>query len=254
MRGLPGKRVLISGGSSGIGEAAARRFLAEGARVHLSGLRPDEVRAAVGRLRPLGDVAGTCLDVAGEDDVRRLIEDARTALGGIDVLINNAGTAWREPFLQITTEHWDRMLAINLRGMFLVAQGVAKVLVEQGSGGAIVNMSSINGMAGEAEYAHYNTSKAGVLLLTRTMAVELGAHGIRVNALCPGYIETPLNTQIAGGLAGDFGAVYARDKIPLERIGRPDEVAAAYAFLASDDASFITGTEIVVDGGQRALM
>ena len=254
MRGLPGKRVLISGGSSGIGEAAARRFLAEGARVHLSGLRPDEVRAAVGRLRPLGDVAGTCLDVAGEEDVRRHIEDARTALGGIDVLINNAGTAWREPFLQITTEHWDRMLAINLRGMFLVAQGVAKVLVEQGSGGAIVNMSSINGMAGEAEYAHYNTSKAGVLLLTRTMAVELGAHGIRVNALCPGYIETPLNTQIAGGLAGDFGAVYARDKIPLERIGRPDEVAAAYAFLASDDASFITGTEIVVDGGQRALM
>jgi NAD(P)-dependent dehydrogenase (short-subunit alcohol dehydrogenase family) len=254
MRGLPGKRVLISGGSSGIGEAAARRFLTEGARVHLSGVRPGEVQTALGRLRPLGDVSGTCLDVAAEDDVRRLIDDARTALGGIDVLINNAGTAWREPFLQITTEHWDRMVAINLRGMFLVAQAVAKVLVEQGSGGAIVNMSSINGMAGEAEYAHYNTSKAGVLLLTKTMAAELGAYGIRVNALCPGYIETPLNTQIASGLAADFGAVYARHKIPLERIGRSEEVAAAYAFLASDDASFITGTELVVDGGQLALM
>lgn len=254
MRGLAGKRVLISGGSSGIGEAAARRFLTEGGRVHLGGLRSGEVEAALDRLRPFGAVTGTSLDVAGEDDVRRLIDHARAALGGIDVLINNAGTAWREPFLQITTEHWDSMLAVNLRGMFLVAQGVAKVLVEQGSGGAIVNMSSINGMAGEAEYAHYNTSKAGVLLLTRTMAVELGAHGIRVNALCPGYIETPLNAQIAGELAADFGAVYARDKVPLGRIGRPDEVAAAYAFLASDDASFITGTEIVVDGGQLALM
>ena len=254
MRGLRGKRVLISGGSSGIGAATARRFLTEGARVHLGGLRADEVSTAVTGLRPLGEASGTGADVAAEAGVRRLLEDARRALGGIDVLINNAGTAWREPFLEMTPEHWDRIIAVNLRGMFLVAQGVARMMVEQGAGGAIVNMSSVNAVAGEAEYAHYNASKAGALMLSRTMAVELASYGIRVNALCPGYIETPLNAQIAGGLPAGFAAAYAADRIPLARTGRPDEVAAAYAFLASDDASFITGTEIVVDGGQLALM
>jgi 3-oxoacyl-[acyl-carrier protein] reductase len=116
-------------------------------------------------------------------------------------------------------------------------------------------MSSVNAMVGEAEYAHYNASKAAVLLLTKTMAAELGMHGIRVNALCPGYIETPLNAAIAGGLGGeDFAESYAADKIPLRRTGQPSEVAAAYAFLASDEASFITGAELVVDGGQIAVM
>jgi NAD(P)-dependent dehydrogenase (short-subunit alcohol dehydrogenase family) len=255
MRGLRGKRVLVSGGSSGIGEATARRFLEEGARVHIGGLDPGDVSAAVTRLRRFGEVSGTPVDVSSEPDVRRLVQDARDALGGIDTLINNAGTAWREPFLEITPDHWDRMLAVNLRGMFLVAQAVSRILVQQRTGGAIVNMSSTNGVAGEADYAHYNASKAGVLLLTKTMAVELGPHGIRINALCPGYIETPLNAQIAGNLGNsDFAADYARLKVPLNRTGQPDEVAAAYAFLASDDASFITGSEIVVDGGQLASM
>jgi 3-oxoacyl-[acyl-carrier protein] reductase len=254
MRGLPGKRVLISGGSSGIGEATARRFLEEGARVHLGGLDPNEVAGAVSRLRGCGEVSGTAADVSDETEAQRLVQRARDSFGGIDALANNAGTAWREPFLEITPAHWDRMIAVNLRGMFLVAQAVARVLVEQGTGGTITNMSSINGMAGEADYAHYNASKAGVLMLTRTMAAELGRHGIRVNALCPGYIQTPLNAKIAASLGDDFVAAYARDKIPLGRTGQPDEVAGAYAFLASDDASFITGTEIVVDGGQLTAM
>ena len=147
------------------------------------------------------------------------------------------------------------MLTVNLRGMFLVAQAVARVLVDQGSGGVIVNMSSTNGLGGEADYAHYNASKGGVLLLTKTMAVELGRHGIRVNALCPGYIETPLNAAISADLGGEeFAGAYADGNIPLGRPGRPSEVAAAYAFLASDDASFITGAEIVIDGGQLAVM
>jgi 3-oxoacyl-[acyl-carrier protein] reductase len=254
VRGLRGKRVLVSGGSSGIGEATVRRFLAEGARVHLGGLDPDEVGRVVDRLRGSGEVSGTAADVSDEAGAQRLVQRAHDILGGIDALLNNAGTAWRESFLDITAAHWDRMLTINLRGMFLVAQAVARVLVAQGTGGAIVNMSSINGMAGEADYAHYNASKAGILMLTRTMAVELGMHRIRVNSLCPGYIDTPLNAQIAASLGEDFVAAYARDKIPLRRAGRPDEVAAAYAFLVSDDALFITGTEIVVDGGQFAVM
>jgi NAD(P)-dependent dehydrogenase (short-subunit alcohol dehydrogenase family) len=255
MRGLHGKRVLVSGGSSGIGAATAQRFLEEGAHVVLAGLDEAQVDATVVALQPLGVVHGVAADVATEEDVTRLVSQARSLLGGVDVLVNNAGTAWREPFLEISSESWDRLMAVNLRGMFLVGQAVARLLVEQGTGGVILNMSSTNGLAAEADYAHYNASKAGVLLLTRTMAVELGSYGIRVNALCPGYIETPLNMQIAHEVGTpDFVEAYARQNIPLGRAGQPHEVAAVYAFLASDEASFITGSEFVVDGGQVAVM
>jgi NAD(P)-dependent dehydrogenase (short-subunit alcohol dehydrogenase family) len=254
MRGLEGKRVLVNGGSSGIGEATARRFLEEGSRVLLTGLEEDQVERAVEALGAVGEVEGLAVDVGLEGDVTRMIDAASAALGGIDVLINNAGTAWRTPFLEITAEEWDRLLAVNLRGMFLVGQAVAHVMVEQATGGAIINMASTNGLGAEADYAHYNTSKGGVVLLTKSMAIELGKHGIRVNCLCPGYIETELNASIAQQLDPGFQDAYARERIPLARTGRPDEVAAAYAFLASDDASFITGSELVIDGGQVAVM
>lgn len=254
MRGLAGKRVLVSGGSSGIGAATARRFLEEGCRVVVGGLDADEVQRAVAGLQDAGEVHGFAADVSREEGAAALVQAAVDALGGLDVLANNAGTAWREPFLQITAEHWDRMHAVNLRGMFLVGQGVARVLVEQGTGGAIVSMSSTNGLAAERDYAHYNASKAGVLLLTKTMAVELAEHGIRVNALCPGFIRTALNETIAADVAPGFIDRYGRENVPLQRVGLPEEIAAAYAFLASQDASFITGTELVVDGGQTAVM
>jgi 3-oxoacyl-[acyl-carrier protein] reductase len=255
MRGLREKRVLVTGGSSGIGKATAQRFLEEGARVFLCGLDTEEVDAAVAELGEFGTASGIPADISREEDVTGLVGSACEALGGIDVLINNAGIAWREPFLRITPAHWDRVITVNLRGMFLVAQAVARVLVDQGGGGVIVNMSSTNGLGGEADYAHYNASKGGALLLTRTMAVELGQYGIRVNALCPGYIETPLNASISADLGGDeFAGRYADGNIPLGRPGQPSEVAAVYAFLASDDASFITGAEIVIDGGQLAVM
>jgi 3-oxoacyl-[acyl-carrier protein] reductase len=135
-----------------------------------------------------------------------------------------------------------------------MARAAARLMAEQGPGGVIVNMSSTNGVAGEEDFAHYNSSKGGVLLLTKTMAVELGHLGIRVNALCPGFIHTPLNDAIAAGQTGDFRERYAAERIPLGRSGRPEEVAAAYAFLASDDASFIHGTGLVIDGGQLAVM
>jgi len=255
MRGLSGKRVLISGGSSGIGLATAERFLEEGSRVFVSGLAEDEVAAAVAGLEDKGEVAGRACDVSLEGDVARMTDAARRALGGIDVLVNNAGTARRDRFLAIAPGDWDRILAVNLRGMFLVGQAVSRVLVEQGTGGVIINMASTNAMAGEEEYAHYNASKGGVLVLTKTMAVELGSHAIRVNALCPGYIRTPLNAAISATIGGEeFEAAYVRARIPLGRVGRPEEVAAAYAFLASDDASFIHGAALVIDGGQLAVM
>ena len=254
MRGLQGKRVLISGGSSGIGLATAQRFLEEGSRVFLCGLDDHEVDSAVAGLRPSGEVSGLACDVSMESDVARMMAAALRAHGGIDVLINNAGTARRDPFLALAPSDWDRIIAVNLRGMFLVAQAASRHMAARGSG-VIINMSSTNGLAGEEDYAHYNASKGGVLLLTKTMAVELGRHGIRVNALCPGYIRTPLNEAISGSIGGaEFETAYISERIPLGRAGRAEEVAAAYAFLASDDASFVHGAALVIDGGQLAVM
>jgi len=255
MRGLRGKRVLISGGSSGIGLATAERFLEEGSRVFVCGVGADEVAAAVAGLAPRGEISGLACDVSAEADVARLMAAATRALGGVDVLVNNAGIARRDAFLAIAPANWDRVLEVNLRGMFLVAQAVSRHLVERGDGGVIINMSSTNGIAGEEDYAHYNASKGGVLLLTKTMAVELGSRGIRVSALCPGYSHTARNEAIAAGIGGDeFEAAYMRDRIPLGRAGRAEDVAAAYAFLASDDAAFIHGSALVIDGGQLAVM
>lgn len=249
MRGLEGKGVLVSGGSRGIGLATAERFLNEGSRVFLCGIEDGEVDAAVKELRDIGSVDGTECDVSREEEVDRLVAEAEAFLGAIDVLVNNAGVAWREPFLEIASERWDRLLAVNLRSQFLVAQRVARSMVERALGGAIVNMASTNALEGEAGYAHYNASKGAIAMLTRTMAIELGPHGIRVNALCPGKIATRLQTDAEDA---EYTARFERERIPLGRSGTPAEVAAAYAFLASDDASFVNGELLVVDGGQLA--
>jgi len=248
MRGLEGKGVLISGGTSGIGLATARRFLEEGARAFVGGLDPEELAAALKELDAAGGAAG---DVSDQDDVIALVDAAAAALGRIDILINNAGIARKARFLDMNVEDWDRTMAVNLRGMFLVGQATAGRMLADRRGGVIVNMASTNALGGEEEFADYNASKGGVLQLTRTMAVELGGEGIRVNCLCPGFIDTPLN-RVLGDEEGS--RAYEQEKIPLGRRGRAEEVAAAYAFLASDDASFIHGAALVVDGGQTAVM
>ena len=249
MRGLAGKGVLVTGGSSGIGLATVQRFLEEGSRVHFCGLEAREVEEAVEVLAALGQVSATTCDVSSEDDVARLVSEASVSLGRIEILINNAGTASKAAFVDLPVAEWDRVIAVNLRGTFLVAQAVSRAMVAHG-GGVIVNMASTNALGGEEEYAHYNASKGGVLQLTRTMAVELGRSGIRVNCLCPGFILTPLNASLEDeSFANDYLA-----NIPLGRLGRVEDVAAAFAFLASDDAGFIHGEGLVIDGGQLAIM
>lgn len=254
MRGLKGKGVLVTGGSRGIGKAAVCRFLEEEARVFFCGLEAVEVAGTLRELNRPGTMPGIveamACNIAHVDEIERLVTRAEGFLGRIDILINNAGIAWEEPFLEITPEHWDQIMQVNLRGMFLVGQAVARRMVADRKGGAIVNMSSTNGLVGEEKYAHYNATKGGVLLLTKTMALELGRYSIRVNAVCPGFIQTPLSASIYGPEAI---AAYGRDKIPMLRVGKPEEVAAAYAFLASDDASFINGEGLVIDGGQLAV-
>lgn len=249
MRGLRDKGTLITGGSRGIGKATVQRFLEEGARVFTCARNTEELDETVSELSSLGWVRGMPCNVADQGDVAHLVEVAEEALGQIDILINNAGVAWEEEFLEITPENWDQLLDINLRGTFLIAQAVARRMVSRGTGGTVVNMSSTNGLVGEDKYAHYNASKGGVLLLTKTMALELGRYGIRVNAVCPGYIQTPMSEAID---EPEFVATYVRDKIPVGRVGLPEDVAAAYAFLASDEAQFIHGEGLVIDGGQLA--
>jgi 3-oxoacyl-[acyl-carrier protein] reductase len=250
MRGLEDRGVLISGGTSGIGRAAARRFLEEGSRVFVGGNDEAELAETLAELTSVGAIDGLVGDVSDESAVERLVESAETAVGGVEILIGNAGIARKEPFLAITPEAWDRVIAVNLRGMFLVAQAAARHMVARG-GGAIVLMASTNGLGGEEDFAHYNASKAGVVMLTKTMALELGPRGIRVNCVCPGFIDTPLNEHLASEREM---REYERDKVPMGRRGRADEVAAAYAFLASDEASFVHGATLVVDGGQTAEM
>jgi NAD(P)-dependent dehydrogenase (short-subunit alcohol dehydrogenase family) len=250
MRGLEGKGVLVTGASRGIGQAAARRLLEEGCGGVICARGGDGVARAVGELEALGPVEGFSCDVREPDDVARLIGAAERSLGGIDVLAANAGVAWREDVLDVTLAHWDEILDINLRGMFLVAQAVARRMADRGRGGSIVLMSSTNAFEGEAGYAHYNASKGAVVMLAKTMAVELGPRGIRVNAVCPGKIVTPLQAEAEDPA---YTARYVRGRIPLGRSGTVEEVAAAYAFLASDEATFITGEALVIDGGQLAM-
>ncbi|MEF3302007.1 SDR family NAD(P)-dependent oxidoreductase [Paenibacillus sp. GYB003] len=250
MNRFAGKVVLVTGAGRGIGKAIARRFAAEGAKLALLSDVEADLRQTADELAAEGvEAERYIVDVSDERRVEAAVAAAANRFGRIDVLVNNAGIAWEEPVLDIKPDRWKKIIDVNLNGMFWVAQATAKRMAEQG-GGAIVNMASTNGLVGEAGYAHYNASKGGVVLLTKTMAVELGCKGIRVNAVCPGYIQTPMSEAIDDA---EFVERYVRDKIPLGRVGRPEDVAGVFAFLASDDAAFITGETIVVDGGQLAF-
>ena len=245
MRGLEGRKVVITGGASGIGLATATRFVEEGAKVCVF----DRDLDAGERMRKsLPGLAGFIpCDVSRLEQIQPAFDRAVSAMGGLDVLINNAGISIRHTScLEITPEEWNRVLAVNLTGAFFVAQAAARMMVAQGHG-VIINMASTNGMMGFRYYTDYNATKAGIIELTKSMAIEL-APRIRVVAVAPGYVMTPM--QRAEYTDEMFEEL--NQKLPLRRHAQPEEVASLFAFLASDEASYLTGHVYVIDGGEVA--
>lgn len=241
---LAGRRVVVTGGVSGIGLATVTRFADEGSRVVVLD-RDAPAFEGLRIARP--DLVGLLeVDVADADAVDHAFTEVDRILGGIDVLIANAGISIRHRFLDITAEEWRRTVGVNLDGVFHCAQAAARRMVGSG-GGAILMTASTNGIVGHPWYADYNASKAGVVLLARSMALEL-APAVRVNAICPGYVLTPM--QQAEYTLEMLAATDA--KIPLGRHAKPEEVAALFAFLASDEGAYITGAAIPIDGGELA--
>jgi NAD(P)-dependent dehydrogenase (short-subunit alcohol dehydrogenase family) len=244
MKGLADKRVVVTGGANGIGAAIVERFLEEGSRVAVLDRDAAANRALAQKHPRLAGVLEA--DVSEASAVDRAFRELDRIFGGVDVAINNAGISIRHDFLDITPEEWRRVMAVDLDGVFYVAQQAARRMLAAG-GGVILNMGSTSGMNGYPRYADYDAAKAGVIELTRTMALEL-APTIRVACVCPGYVWTPM--QEAEYTPEMKAAVDA--KIPLRRHARPEEIAALYAFLASDEAPYITGHPVIIDGGEIA--
>jgi len=245
---LAGKHVFVTGGARGIGRAIAEAFGRERAMVSLADCHAENLERTVGELRSAGIAAhGHPLDVTDQDAVSAAVDEAERR-APIDVLVNDAGIAMETSFLDIPLAEWRRILEVNLTGMFIVAQTTARRMIARRRG-VILNMASKNAIDGEAGYAHYNASKGGVVMLTKTMALELAQFGIRVNAVAPGYLQTPMSEAID---SPEFVRDFVDRYIPLGRAGKVDDVAPLFVFLAGDAASFITGQVFVLDGGQLA--
>jgi 3-oxoacyl-[acyl-carrier protein] reductase len=241
---LQNKVCIVTGAAQGIGLATALKFAREGAIVVVCDMRADAVEATVAQCRDLGATAsGHVVNVTKRDEVDAVVAAVRQKYGRIDVLVNNAGITKDARLQKMTLEQFDAVIDVNLRGVYHCAQAVADTMVEQGSG-VILNASSVVGIYGNFGQTNYAAAKFGVIGFTKTWSRELGPKGIRVNAVAPGFVETPILTTIP-----DKVLDHMREQVPLRRLGHPDEIANVYAFLASDEASYVNGAVLEVSGG-----
>jgi NAD(P)-dependent dehydrogenase (short-subunit alcohol dehydrogenase family) len=252
---LEGKVAIITGAASGIGLATVERFVQEGAKVVLADNQAAEVERETKRLRDAGfPVLASVMDVTSTADVRRTVAAAVKEFGRLDTIFANAGIGYTGDLLGTTDEDWDRVMAVNAKGVFICArEAVKQMLAQNPAGGSVVLNSSISGLAGIPGQAPYAPSKGAVVQLTRQLAVEYSSRGVRVNAVCPGTVDTPMLRK-AMEMSGDpegFLHMLASGH-PIGRIGRGEEIAAAVVFLASDEASFVTGVLLPADGGYTA--
>lgn len=248
---LTGKTALVTGASSGLGRHFALTLARAGAKVAVTARRTAplealaaEIAAFDGRALPLP------LDVTDTAGIAAALEKAETELGPLDIVVNNAGVATTSAALELSLEDWNRVVATDLSGVFHVAQAAARRLVAAKRSGSIVNIASIMGLGGGSLLAAYSAAKAGVVNLTRTLAIEWARHGIRVNAIAPGYIETDMNRDVLTSPVGEV----MKKKIPQRRFGRPSDLDGPLLLLASDASAFMTGACLVVDGGQSVVM
>jgi 3-oxoacyl-[acyl-carrier protein] reductase len=244
MNRLTGKISLITGAAQGIGLATARKFAQEGAVVIVCDMRPDAVEQAVAACRAEGaQASGHVMDVTRREQVDAVVAEVLQTHGRIDVLVNNAGITQDARLQKMTQAQFDRVIDVNLRGVFHCAQAVADTMVRQGAG-VILNASSVVGIYGNFGQTNYVASKFGVIGFTKTWSRELGPKGVRVNAVAPGFIATPILQTIPEKVLQEM-----EHKVPLRRLGQPEEIANVYAFLASDEASYVNGAVIEVCGG-----
>ena len=245
---LQGKVAVVTGAARGIGLAIAQRFVQEGARVVLADRLAAEAETEAARLG--GAALAVHTDVGDAGEVRRLVARTVESFGRLDCMVSNAAVQAEIPFLDLTEQEFDRVIRVNLKGCFLCGQIAARHMVETGTRGTIINMSSVNAVVAHPVLVHYAASKGGIAMLTKGMAVSLAPHGIRVNAIGPGTVNTPINANFFS-MPGMIDRFLMRT--PLGRIAEADEIASVAAFLASDEASYVTGTTIYADGGRLAL-
>jgi 2-deoxy-D-gluconate 3-dehydrogenase len=244
---LTGKAAIVTGGAMGIGRGIALRLAEAGAAVLITDLKMDAAHSTVEEIKATGGKAEAIqADASSAADARKVVERSVSSFGRLDILVNNAGIYPFVSALEAKEETWDKVLAVNLKGVFLYAQAAAQQMVQAGQGGRIINIASVDALHPTGNLAHYDASKGGVLMLTKALAQELGRHNITVNAIAPGGIETP-GAQASITPDTDMSSFEAR--IPLGRQGTPDDVAKVALFLASGAADYITGDLIVVDGG-----